>query len=80
LYGYNPANGNGGLYVLESDYPNVSYIPAGATATINGILVSVVGITSSNSVYFQGGSGYVINLSQSVGSISAGTYVEFCWY
>lgn len=80
LYGYDSGNGASSLYVLESDYPNVSTIQVGATATINGILVTVSGLVQSNSVYFQGGNGYLIYFTPTAGNITAGTYIDFCWY
>jgi hypothetical protein len=79
LYGYDSGS-NGDLYVLESDYPNVSTIPVGATATINGTLVTVSAIISSSSVYYQGAPGYDIYFTPYAGGIVAGTNVEFCWY
>lgn len=79
LYGYDPLNGNSSLYVLSADYPNVTNIPVGATATINGTLVTVANVTASNSIYLQGGAGYTIGFNPYAGNISAGTYIEFCW-
>jgi hypothetical protein len=79
LFGYN-GGGNSDLYVLESDYPNVSTIPVGAIATINGASVSVLSNTQYNSAYFQGGTGYIFDFGQNVGIINAGTTIEFCWY
>lgn len=80
LYGYS-GGGASTLYILGTDYPNVGNIPVGATATINGTSVTIThNVFDDTSAYFQGGSGYRINVTPNVGSITAGTYVEFCWY
>jgi hypothetical protein len=81
LYGYDSGNGgNGDLFVLESDYPNVSTIPVGSIATVNGTPVTVTGVFQYNSAYFQGGIGYIVAFEPDLGIINAGTYFEFCWY
>ena len=80
LYGYS-GGGASTLYILGTDYPNVGNIPVGATATINGTSVAIThNVFDNTAAYFQGGSGYRINVTPNVGNISAGTYVEFCWY
>ena len=79
LYSYS-GGGNSSLYILGSDYPYANTIPVGATGTINGNSVTVTSVTQQNSGYFQENSGYVINFTPNIGNISAGTYVEFCWY
>ena len=71
LYNYTGGGGNSALYVLTSDYPDVSTIPVGATATINGSLRTVTSVSPSNAVYFNGGSGYVINFNPN-SSITSG--------
>jgi len=80
LYGYDGSAGNSSLYVLESDYPNVSTIPVGAIATINGTPVTVTSVFQYNSAYFQGGIGYIVGFEPDLGIINSGTYFEFCWY
>jgi hypothetical protein len=79
LYGYNPGNSDGNLYVLDADYPDVATIPVGATATINGTLTTVTYNQSNSTVYFNGGTGHLIGLAASVGSITAGTSITFTW-
>lgn len=80
LYDYSGLSGNTSLYVLLSDYPDAGNIPVGATATINGIPTTVSSTNSSNSVYFNGGTGFVLNFNPSVGSISNnGTEITFSW-
>ena len=80
LYSYSGSGGNSGLYVLASDYPNTNLIPSGATATINSTSVMVTSVMVDNSVYFNGNSGYKVNFTPSAGSITSGTYIQFCWY
>ena len=80
LYSYTTGGGNSALYVLASDYPSVNTIPAGATATINGTTVTLTSVVPNSGVYFNGNPGYIVNSTPNAGSISSGTYVEFCWY
>ena len=79
LYGYTGSS-NTALFILESDYPDVDTIPIGAIATINGTSVSVTNVVLESSGYFLGGTGYRVAFTPSAGTITSGTYVEFCWY